>query len=167
MHSGDGVTMPLISLRRGIRALRNGRGVSILAVLAYALGIGVTAAFFTVFYGVQVKPLPYPDPDALVLVYDVQPACKICPASFEKYAAWRTRNHVFQAMGGSFTRLAVVRGIGDPERVPVARATHTMIDGDPHEIVGVMPSWFAHRNARLFLPVRLRYDNRNAAVTSC
>ena len=69
-------------MRHGLRALRRGRAVSVLAVLAYALGIAVTTSVFSVFYGVLLKPLPYPEPDELVLVYDVQPACATCPASW-------------------------------------------------------------------------------------
>jgi putative ABC transport system permease protein len=110
------------------RALRRGRALSLFAVLAFALGIGVTTAVFTLFYGVLLKPLPFPDPDALVLVYDTQPACTTCPASYEKHLDWKTRNTVFAAMGGSTTELRVVTGIGDPERVPASRVTASLLD---------------------------------------
>ena len=59
------------------------------AVLAFALGTGMTTAVFSLFYGVLLKPLPYPNPDELVMVYDTQPACTTCPASFEKYTEWK------------------------------------------------------------------------------
>lgn len=72
----------LNDVRSGVRVLLRGRGVTWLAVLALALGIGITTAVFSVFYGVLIKPLPFPNPDELVQVYDIQPACKTCPASF-------------------------------------------------------------------------------------
>ena len=61
-------------VRHGWRALRRGRSVTILALLAFALGIGITTAVFSLFYGVLLKPLPYPNPDQLAIAYDVQPA---------------------------------------------------------------------------------------------
>jgi predicted permease len=127
--------------RSAFRTLRRGRSTTTFAVLAFALGIGITTAVFTLFYGVLLKPLPYPDPDRLVLVYDVQPACKTCPASYEKYIDWSTRNDVFSVLGGSFTPLVVVTGLGEPERVLAARATKTLVD-----VFGVPPAkgrWFS------------------------
>jgi hypothetical protein len=53
--------------RSSVRGLRNIRGTTTLAVLAFALGIGITTAVFSVFYGVLLKPLPYPDADRMVL----------------------------------------------------------------------------------------------------
>jgi hypothetical protein len=44
-------------------------------IVAFALGIGVSTAVFSVFSGVLLRPLPYPKPDQLVRVYDTQPAC--------------------------------------------------------------------------------------------
>src|SRR5690348_1423271 len=40
-----------------------------------------TAAVFSIFNAVLLRPLPFPHADRLVLVYDTQPACKTCPAS--------------------------------------------------------------------------------------
>ena len=42
---------------------------------------------------------------------------KTCPASYEKYIDWSTRNDVFSALDGSFTPLVVVTGLAEPERV--------------------------------------------------
>jgi putative ABC transport system permease protein len=56
----------LQDLRHGVRALRRAPGFTVVAVLTLALGIGATTAIFTVVYGVLIKPLPFPDSDALV-----------------------------------------------------------------------------------------------------
>ena len=61
------------------RSLRRKRLVSGLAILAFALGIGVTTAVFSIFNSVILTPLPFPDPDRIVSVYDTQPACRTCP----------------------------------------------------------------------------------------
>jgi putative ABC transport system permease protein len=110
-------------MRMGLRSLRKIRGATALAVVAFALGIGITTAVFSVFYGVLLKPLPYPDADRMVVVFDVQPSCKTCPASYTKYIDWRTRNAVFEEIAGTSNRTAVVTGLGDADRVSIQNAT--------------------------------------------
>jgi putative ABC transport system permease protein len=205
------MTRTLQDLRLAWRSVTRLRTVNAFAVLAFALGIGITTAVFSLFYGVLLKPLPFPDPDQLVIVYDTQPACTTCPASFEKHHDWKSRSTSFAAMGGSFNPLVVVTGAGDPERVPAAGTTASLmdvfrvnaafgrwfsasedqpggpkvvvvtdgywkrrlggdpavlgrkitIDGDPHEIIGVMPPGFVHRRAELFIPVQRKFDPTN------
>src|SRR5918996_5076619 len=104
-------------IRHALRVTRRSPLVSILAVIAFALGIGVTTAVFSIFYNVLLKPLPFPDPDQLVLVYDTQPACATCPASFPKYHDWKARNQVFSAMAGMTGAGFVMSGHGDPTQV--------------------------------------------------
>src|SRR5215467_9861753 len=87
----------LRDLKFAVRMTVRARFVSVLAVIAFALGIGVTTAVFSIFNGVLLAPLPYPEPERLVMVYDTQPACPACPASFPKYHDWRERNTVFSA----------------------------------------------------------------------
>src|SRR4051812_46237035 len=124
----------LLDLRVAIRTALRTRFVSVLAVLAFALGIGVTTAVFSIFNAVLLQPLPFPDPDALVAVYDTQPACATCPASFPKYADWRERNTVFSAIGGSTGASFVLTGHGDPVRVTGASTTASLAD-----VFGVRP----------------------------
>lgn len=193
------------------RSLVRGRAVTGFAVLAFALGIGTTTAVFSLFYGVLLRPLPFPNPDQIVLVYDTQPACSTCPASYEKHLDWKTRNAVFSAMGGSTSQLAVITGLGDPERLQMSRATTGLtavfgvppalgrwfseaedtaggpkvvvlsdgywrrrfsaapnvlgqkltIEGEPHEVIGVMPALFTHRRAEIFLPVARAFNAGN------
>src|SRR5438128_10423788 len=91
----------LLDLKVAARTAVRARFVSVLAVIAFALGIGVTTAVFSIFNGVLLAPLPFPQPERLVMVYDTQPACATCPASFPKYQDWRARNQVVSATGGS------------------------------------------------------------------
>src|SRR3954447_7672933 len=107
----------LQDVRIAVRTAVRSRFVSVLAVIAFALGIGVTTAVFSIFNGVLLAPLPFPQPDELVAVYDTQPACATCPASFPKYNDWKTRNHVFAAIGGSTQASFVLTGAGAPEQV--------------------------------------------------
>src|SRR5262245_32916017 len=106
-----------LDLKAAARTAFRARFVSALAVVAFALGIGVTTAVFSIFNGVLLRPLPYPNPEQIVVVYDTQPACSTCPASFPKYTDWKARNQVFSAIGGSTGASFAMTGTGEPTRV--------------------------------------------------
>lgn len=127
--------------RHALRACGRAPLVSVLAVTAFALGIGVTTAVFSIFYNVLLKPLPYPQAEELVAVYDTQPACATCPASFPKYTDWKARNQVFAVVGGSSPASLVLSGRGDSVQVGGMQATASLA-----EVFGVQPAmgrWFS------------------------
>ena len=130
----------LQDFRFALRTLFRGGSVSVLAVLAFALGIGITSAVFSIFNSVLLKALPFPAPEQLVLVYDTQPACATCPASFPKYHDWREHNQVFSAMGGSAPAQLTLTGQGEPERLSGALATATLLD--VFEVRPQLGRWF-------------------------
>ena len=113
-------------VRYAIRSAVRQKSISVMAILAFALGIGITTAVFSIFNGVLLTPLPYPHPEQLVLVYDTQPACSTCPASYPKYIDWKQRNHVFSAIGGSMPASFVMTGDGQPEQVTGAATTASL-----------------------------------------
>ncbi|HVZ20051.1 MAG TPA: ABC transporter permease, partial [Vicinamibacterales bacterium] len=115
-------------IRYAIRSATRQRWVSLMAILAFALGIGITTAVFSIFNGVLLAPLPYPEPAQLVMVYDTQPACATCPASYPKYIDWKTRNDVFSAMGGSMSASFVMTGHGQAEQVDGVKTTASLKD---------------------------------------
>src|SRR3954466_8918562 len=115
-------------IRYAVRTAIRTPSVSILAILAFALGIGVTTAVFSIFNGVLLAPLPFPDPDQPVMVFDTQPACATCPASFPKYHDWKGRNQVFAAIGGSTQASFVMTGAGAPEQVSGVYTTASLND---------------------------------------
>src|SRR4029078_11948737 len=114
--------------RYAVRTAVRTPSVSILAILAFALGIGVTTAVFSIFNGVLLAPLPFPNPDELVAVYGTQTACATCPASFPKYYDWKTRNTVFAAMGGATQASFVLTGTGAAEQVIGLATTASLND---------------------------------------
>ena len=63
-----------LDLRQAIRSLRASRGFTLTVVLAVALGVGVTTTMFSAVDQLLVRPLPYPQPDRLVWLYQSTPA---------------------------------------------------------------------------------------------
>src|SRR5262249_21942598 len=56
-------------LRGAVRGLRRAPGVSIAAILTLALGIAATSTMFAVVHAALLRPLPFADPDSLVMLY--------------------------------------------------------------------------------------------------
>ena len=57
--------------RFAFRYLARHKGTTVAAILTMALGIGACTAIFSVVQGVLLKPLPYPDPDRIIQVWQV------------------------------------------------------------------------------------------------
>jgi putative ABC transport system permease protein len=105
-------------LRYGARSLRHARLFSAAAIATLALGIGATTAIFSVVDAVLLRPLPYADPNGLVMLWehhmsDVGPAHNVTgPANF---LDWRDEARSFSAMAAFVsTRVTVVAPGGDP-----------------------------------------------------
>jgi putative ABC transport system permease protein len=98
----------LRNLRYALRQLRKSPGFTLTAVITLALGIGANTAIFTVVYGTLLAPMPYPQPDQLVMVWSkIQDnRNSIAAADFED---WKRQNTCFQdlnAWSGSSFNLA-------------------------------------------------------------
>jgi hypothetical protein len=88
-------------IRYGLRTLRRSPSFSATAVLVMALGIGASTSLFTIVRSVLLKPLPFRDPDKLVMVYEhyrsetKYPYNVVAGADFHD---WREKTHGFQDM---------------------------------------------------------------------
>ena len=97
----------LRDLRHGFRALRRTPGFTTIAIVVMALGIGANVALFTVVRGVILKPLPFKDPNRLVMLYEAKlhdedaPGYNVVAGGI--YAEWKKQNR-------TFTSLALVHG---------------------------------------------------------
>lgn len=105
-------------LRYGARVLRKSPGFTLAAVLSLALGIGANTAVFSVVHAVLLRPLPYPEPDQLVLVAQQVTHGAV---SIPEYEFWKEHSSVFASTAGH-------RGGGD----------RSIVSGTGHEWIKVM-----------------------------
>jgi putative ABC transport system permease protein len=148
----------LQDIRFGWRLLRRSPGFTASAVLALALGIGATTAVFTLLDRVVLRPLPYPDPDRLVMVWDTNPGKalaheRISPVTFHDY---RNLSQVFEdAAGWWYPQINITEPGKDPIRVNTVEAS-----GNFFAVIGVQPILGAGFPASEF------YSRDNIAVIS-
>jgi putative ABC transport system permease protein len=79
-----------------LRSLRKTPGLATIAVLVIAVGIGVNTAVFSVTDAVLLKPLTYPDPQALVSLVNTSPRGSFPGASIPRFSLWRQQTGIFQ-----------------------------------------------------------------------
>jgi predicted permease len=95
----------LQNLRYALRQLLKSPGFTLTAVLTLALGIGANTAIFTVVYATLLAPMPYPQPDQLVMVWSKIQGSRNGIAA-QDFVDWKTRNTAFQDInaftGGAF-----------------------------------------------------------------
>jgi putative ABC transport system permease protein len=110
-------------LRYGLRMLGKNPGFTLIAVLTLALGIGANTAIFSVVNGVLLRPLPYFEPERLVMVWAEQPiqqgqlGVTDYPVTVADFVDWRNQNQVFEHMAAMFGHRPNLTGGGEPESV--------------------------------------------------
>lgn len=120
-----------------LRSLARNPAFAAAAVLTLTLGIGANTAIFSVVHGILLRPLPYPDADRIVIVWNDNTREGITRdvTSFPNFNDWRDRGEVFDGLAG-FRRapdIALTHG-GETE---VVRAT--LITADFLRIFGIAP----------------------------
>jgi len=107
--------------RLALRLLQRSPGFTIVAILTLALGIGANTAIFSVIDSVLLRPLPYHEPDQLVMVWEnnsqhPNPHNTVSPPNF---VDWQSRNTIFSSMAYIFDGRDNLTGNGDPQEVVV------------------------------------------------
>src|SRR4051812_24782623 len=93
----DGANM-IADLRYAVRALLRSPGFTLAVVLTLALGIGANSAIFSIVHGVLIRPLPYAQPERLVLLYGRYPQFGRTSTSLPDFRDWRDRSHSFEQL---------------------------------------------------------------------
>ena len=104
-----------------LRQLRLNPTFSAIAICVIALGIGANTAMFSVINAVILKPLPYANPDRLVMLWETRSdlGAKNNVVSAGNYLDWRARSASYDAMSAMLFRTQSLTGIGEPEEVRV------------------------------------------------
>jgi putative ABC transport system permease protein len=150
-------------LRYAVRSLSGSPGFTLVAVLALALGIGASTSIFSVVNAVLLEPLPYPDPDRLVLVWERSsrmnvannraPGSTVNPINFLE---WRSRNQSFERMAAFIQYAMNLTGEAEPEQVLGLAVTDGFF-----EILGARAAL-----GRTFRPEEDAPENNNVVVLS-
>jgi putative ABC transport system permease protein len=123
-------------LRYAFRTLIRNPGFTLVAVLTMAIGIGANTAIFSIVDSVLLRPLPFTDPDALVLVSQAnrqtrQSSGDATPANF---LDWRSRNRTFIGLSAYRNAGYTLSSGGRPERVAGA-----IVNSNFFDVLGVKP----------------------------
>ncbi len=132
-------------VRYGARLLLRSPGFTVAAVLTLAVGIGATAAVFSIVNAALLRPLPFAaDPERVVLLWssNFQHGLEKSVLSPPDFADWRAQSHSFEDLALFFARSYNLTGTGEPERVLSLHTTASLFP-----VLGVKPAL-----GRTFLP---------------
>src|SRR5215470_3665183 len=124
--------------RYSLRMLRNRPMFTAVIALSLALGIGANSAIFSVINAVMLRPLPYRDPERLVMVQwqNLKSGLRDDRVSPDVFHEWKKNNHVFEEMA-VFVPLdqKTLSGEGAPEQVDIH-----LVSANFFPMLGVRPA---------------------------
>src|SRR5687768_1836107 len=134
----------LQDIRFGLRMLLKSPSITVVATIALALGIGANTAIFSVVNAVLLRPLPFPDPDSLVAIFETNPQRGQLRGShsFPNFFDLRAQNSVFERVSAYHRGHFIMTRRGEPARLKGAVVTADLLP-----LLGVQP-----KLGRTFLP---------------
>jgi putative ABC transport system permease protein len=123
-------------LRFGLRILVKSPGFTLIAVFTLALGIGLNTAIFSVVNAVILQPLPFPEPERLIRLWESNPGrgWSEFSASALNFKDWRKQQTVWEQLAAYEFNTFNITGGGEPERVAALSVTANMFPA-----LGVFP----------------------------
>lgn len=145
-------------IRFAVRMLRRAPAFTTIVIITMALGIGATTAIFSVVDSVVLKPLPYPESDRIVRLYQLTDKGARNSVSQPNFHDWAERTHSFSgvALLSGWTGTSTVETPTGPTLARVAPVTR-----DFFTVLGIHA-----RLGRLFVPEEQRFGGQGAAVIS-
>jgi putative ABC transport system permease protein len=139
------------TVRSAYRSLRKSPGYSLLAVASLGIGIGGSFSVFTLFHGIVLKPLSYPDPERLVLVTQWnsggRPSGHLFPSGIGviaiEFLRWRDKARSFDSIAAARSATVTYTGASYPEILGVLKISPEFFD-----TLGVKPQlgrWFTRK----------------------
>ncbi len=104
-------------IRYGARMLLKNPGITIIVIIALALGIGANTAIFSVVNTVLLRPLPYHESDRLVFLNEKSPVLDEMSISYPNFTDWRNHNQSFEKIGVYNRASYNLTGVGEAERI--------------------------------------------------
>jgi predicted permease len=142
-------------LRIAFRGLARVPSFSVTAILTIGLGIGAAAAMFTVVDGILLRPLPYPQADRIVQLFQINDKGRRgANVSEPNFLDWQAQTRGFAAMAETAAFPQTVTGAGEPQSARVAAVSKDFFD-----VFGTRPAM-----GRGFLPDELRRDAPKVAL---
>jgi predicted permease len=122
-------------LRYGLWMLRRNPGFAFVAVSTLALGIGANTAIFSVVNAVLLRPLPYRDPDRIVMIRNYRANQNQVNVNGADFLDWREQATVFEQVAAFTTDDVDLTGSDEPERLTAGLVTANMF-----ETLGIWPA---------------------------
>jgi putative ABC transport system permease protein len=118
----------LQDLRYALRTFSKTPVFALTAILTLALGIGANTAIFSVVHAVALRPLPFPAPDRLVRLWEMNQKLNILrfSTSVPNYVSWKEQARSFEALGVFGFASLNITGSGEPERVEAGTLTSSV-----------------------------------------
>jgi len=124
----------LQDVRYGVRTLLKKPAFTLIVVLTLALGIGANSAIFSVVNALLLRPLPYSDPDRLVVVWSVYRTNDKAYASAANFRDWKEQSQAFERLAAYDTGRFNLGGGDKPEALDGA-----LVSADLFPVLGVRP----------------------------
>ena len=122
-------------LRYGMRMLARRPGLTAIAVVTLALGIGANTSIFSLVNSVLLRPLPFAEPEQLIVVNERNQEGEQANVSGHEFVAWREGNRTLQNIALYGYRTFNLTGGGDPEAVDAM-----IVSGDFFAVLGSVPT---------------------------
>ena len=123
-------------VRYGVRMLLKAPSISIVATIALALGIGANTAIFSVVNAVLLRPLPFPNSETLMNVWETDSTRGYVrgSASYPNFVDWRDQRHSFEHMASYHNSDFILTGRGESTRLQGA-----VVNADLFPLLGASP----------------------------